>query len=107
MPLYEFKCNDCNQTDVFHRPMKEAADPHKCTKCNKDMDRVYSQQRAKEFFSYYDEQYKCEIHSKAQEKRLMKKNGHVDARETPSRKKYEAQIKEARKKAKGTVYFQT
>lgn len=88
MPIYQHECGQCKDAQgnpkilEFHRPMSRASDLERCPDCQSETQRVYSFNREKEFFAYQDEQYKCEISSKRQEKAIMKQHGHVDFRET-------------------------
>ena len=105
--LYEFSCPSCKTSggDKVHevaRRMQEAGNPYICPDCQSVCERIYSFQRTKEFMAYQDAQYGCEITSAKQEKRLMKKHGHVYTRETPAYDKFREQRRLARKKP---VYF--
>lgn len=97
--IYEFICPVCKQVVSVSRPISRCSETEICTKCNTSMDRIYNFQRKREFQPYYDEQYRCEISSYGQEKRLMKQHGHIYAHDLLSRK-YEAQSKHAKWKAR-------
>ena len=105
MPLYDFSCGTCNGGKKVHtifRPMSQAGDSYSCPDCGATCERIYSFQRQKEFFEYYDEQYKTTISSGKQEKSLMKQHGHIYAQETPAYEKFKHQRNLAKKKP---VYF--
>jgi hypothetical protein len=84
---YEYKCSDeaCTSfgkiVDVS-KPMQESSRREYCPTCLKEMDRVYSSARTPEFWSFWDEQYGCEISSRKQEERLMRKHGHIYTRDS-------------------------
>jgi hypothetical protein len=69
------------------------------------MERRISAPAIHSFKAFYDPTYGCVISSSRQEKRLMKEHGHIDARDTHMRSKYEHQIKEARRKKRKTKYY--
>lgn len=98
MPLYEHKCEPCRKVHLFHRPMSQAGNEEVCPDCSTKTTRIYSFTRKKEFFGYFDEQYKTYISSETQERREMKKHGHVYTRETPAYDKFKTQRRLARKK---------
>ena len=108
MPIYQHECPNCKDSQGrekihdFFRPMSQAGDIEVCPDCKSETKRIYSFSREKEFFSYEDEQYKTNISSKSEEKRLMKMHGHVDTRETPFYEKWKHHTKIARRKP---VYF--
>lgn len=42
MPIYEYKCDDCNETkEVYYKTLKDEKNPI-CKKCNKEMHRIIS-----------------------------------------------------------------
>lgn len=84
--------------------MSEAGKPERCKSCGNPADRVYSFTQPKEFFAYDDAQYKCNISSGRQERKLMKAHKHVYTAETPF---YNSdRMREIRKKARTKpMYF--
>lgn len=106
--LYDFRCPKCTVKrgrEAVHEVVRhhtQAGEIFLCPDCYATCERLYTIGTKKEFFSYQDEQYGCEITSGKQEKRLMKSHGHVDARETPQYEKFRSQRNTARRKP---VYF--
>ena len=84
MPVYSHLCETCHKTHDFYRPMSRASDIERCPDCKSETSRIYSFGKEKEFFEYEDAEYGASIHSKRQERQLMKAHGHVDFRETPA-----------------------
>ena len=100
MPLYPYNCENQNCTDYgrevcFFKPVKDSSGIEKCPNCNEVMARTFSIYTPKEFQGYYDEQYKTQVSSRSQEKRLMKQNGHIFSRDAFG-SKYDRQKKEAK-----------
>ncbi len=93
MPMYSYHCNECKESFEGAYPMSEAAHSQACPKCRKLAQRTYEFQTQSEYVAFYDEQYKCMISSRGQEKKLMKKHGHINIGDTDAPKKF----KDARK----------
>lgn len=60
MPLYDFKCDDCDQVVEVFRPMAEATDPLECKNCGKSMRRLYNSFGISNHFT----PYKCPVTGK-------------------------------------------
>ena len=100
-PMYSNECSSCHTIKDFFRPIVDASKVENCD-CGGWMPRIYSFQRKKEFASYYDDQYKCEVTSRSHESKLMKKHGHIDASDT----KFHSQRRDdIRRKQRKPIYF--
>lgn len=42
MPLYEYKCKDCDTSKIVSRSFSESDPGYKCDTCNSNLIRVYS-----------------------------------------------------------------
>lgn len=100
MPVYPYRClnSECEkqgaEQDVF-KGVPDASRTERCAACGHDLSRVYSLAKAVPFEPYFDNEYKVEITSRAQEDREMKRHGHVRSYEAWGYK-YKDRIKEAR-----------
>ena len=104
MPLYEYACDDCKdpageprRVEIF-KPFSDASRRESCALCGRPLRRIYSLQAPPNFNAYYEPLYKTTITSASQERKLMRRHGHVDGE--PFRKKYSAHIKNAARKAR-------
>lgn len=42
MPIYEYRCKDCNLTKTITRSFSEKEEEYSCESCNSSLTRVYS-----------------------------------------------------------------
>lgn len=96
MPLYGYRC-DCGHQFDEHHTMAQATSLQSCPSCGALAMRTYGFYKDKEFQSFFDDQYKCEIRSAKQERKLMKKHGHINTRDTGFFDKYKSASKWAKK----------
>ena len=102
--VYEYRCEACASKGLRYefdiwKPIKDSSRSETCPDCGATLERVFRLANALTFQSFYDQTYNTEITSARQEKSLMKKHGHINGSEVFG-KKYEAQVKHAKWKAK-------
>ena len=62
MPLYDFKCEHCDQVKEVFRHMAEALDPLNCEECGQEMRRIYTPFGISNHFTAYRFGYPFEVH---------------------------------------------
>lgn len=103
--MYEHRCDDCDKAFIFQRTVDECSKAEKCPVCNKKTVRLYSMYKSPEFPTYFDETYGCEIRNATQEKKIMKKHGHILARDVPKSSQFKESLDRARVQKNGAKVY--
>lgn len=79
MPIYEYRCQDCNEiTDAF-RSVSNRDDAPECS-CGGETKKIISSYRVhSDFAPYYDENLESYVKSKQHRKKVMKEKGVTEA----------------------------
>ena len=79
MPVYEYRCNDCNEITEQFQSIADRDNCPECEHCGKDTRKIISSQRVHpDFEPYYDENLETHIQSKQHRKKVMKEKGLVE-----------------------------
>ena len=74
MPLYTFRCPECNTVKDFYRKVNGRNNIAKC-QCGERMQRTPERFTAETFEPYYDEGLDCDFHNKSEWKSEMRRQG--------------------------------
>ena len=102
MPIYEFRCNKCEQkgwirTLEVERPISQAGKPYACPNCGNPADRVYSAFAPKEFREFHTADGR-RIGTHKQDMANLRKHGRVLTQDTSGWKDIKRMAKDGQRR---------